>query len=142
MKHSIRMLELDGAKLLLYVGEIKKILLEIQDAPWWERNPYIHSSKINKKLKQLELLVFDCIHTLISYTSHLSKFQICTEEELYAYYFQYSFLFQFRDPVIKQEYIYQILIKDKKLLSKFSNFCIYSNQFVKKQNQKLDEIIL
>lgn len=142
MKKSVRILKLDGAKLLLYVGEIKKILTEIQSAPWWERNPYIHSSKMNKQLLQLESLILDCIYTIISYTSHLSKCQICKDDELQAYYFQYSFLFQFRDPIVKQEYIHQILIKDVKILSKFNNLYIYSNQFVKKQNQKLDVIIL
>lgn len=139
---NVRKIRLEGAKLSLYIDEMKKNLLNIQSLSWFERNPYIHSYNANKYLKELEVFINECTKCIMSYTAYLSCYQICSKEELQAYSYIYMFLFQFRDPILKQECIHCILIKKKNIISKFYEFFSYSEQFIKKQNKKLDVIIL
>ena len=131
-----RKIYIEGAKLKLYVNDLKKQLEQLQHAPFWDRNPYIRSNQAKKHLQALNQSVEQCVDALLSYTALLSTSGLCAKKELHAYFFMYDFLFQFHDDIIRQEYAHRLLTRDVELTSRFYEFFRYSEQFIANQAKK------
>lgn len=131
-----RKIYIEGAKLKLYVNDLKKQLEQLQHAPFWDRNPYIRSNQAKKHLQALNQSVEQCVDALLSYTALLSTSGLCAKKELHAYFFMYDFLFQFHDDIIRQEYAHRLLTRDVELTSRFHEFFRYSEQFIANQEKK------